>query len=110
MKLAEQNDGAETITRKELAEAVYAAASLPRKEAAEFVEQVIDEICDAIIRDGTLKISAFGTFTVISKPERMGRNPKTHTEHVIAARKAISFKPAAGLKRKINGGNEEAAD
>jgi hypothetical protein len=29
---------------------------------------------------------------------------------VIAARKAISFKPAAGLKRKINGGNEEAAD
>ena len=108
--MAEQNDGAETITRKELAEAVYAAASLPRKEAAEFVEQVIDEICDAIIRDGEVKLTNFGTFKILSKTERMGRNPKTHTEHVIAARKAISFKPAAGLKRKINGRNEEAAD
>ena len=108
--MAEQNDGAETITRKELAEAVYAAASLPRKEAAEFVEQVIDEICDAIIRDGEVKLSNFGTFKVLSKNERMGRNPKTHMEHVIAARKAVSFKPAAGLKKKINGGNEDTAD
>ena len=104
--MAEQNDGAETITRKELAEAVYAAVSLPRKEASEFVEQVIDEICDAIIRDGEVKLTNFGTFSVLYKNERMGRNPKTHTEHVITARKAISFKPAAGLKRKINGANE----
>ena len=99
-----------TLTRKELAAAVYAAATLPRKEAADVVDQVIDEICDGIIRDGLVKLSAFGTFTVISKPERMGRNPKTLTEHVIAARKAVSFKPAAGLKKKINGGNEDAAD
>ena len=110
MKLAEQNDGAETITRKELAAAVYDAVSLPRKDAAAFVDEVIDEICDAIIRDGEVKLSNFGTFKVLSKNERMGRNPKTHMEHVIAARKAVSFKPAAGLKKKINGGNEDTAD
>ena len=93
-----------TITRQELAEAVYAAVSLPRKDAAAFVDRVIDEICDALVRDGEVKLTNFGTFKILSKAERMGRNPKTHTEHVIAARKAISFKPAAGLKRKINGG------
>ena len=99
-----------TITRQELAAAVYAAVSLPRKDAAAFVDEVIEEICEAIIRDGEVKLSNFGTFKVLSKNERMGRNPKTHTEHVIAARKAVSFKAAAGLKRKINGANDEAAD
>ena len=104
MELTKSVWSEKTITRQELAAAVYAAVSLPRKDAAAFVDEVIDEICDAIIRDGEVKLSNFGTFKVLSKNERMGRNPNTHTEHVIAARKAVSFKAAAGLKRKINGG------
>ena len=104
MELTKSVWSEKTITRQELAAAVYDAVSLPRKDAAAFVDEVIDEICDAIIRDGEVKLSNFGTFKVLSKNERMGRNPKTHTEHVIAARKAVSFKAAAGLKRKINGG------
>ena len=110
MELTKSVWSEKTITRQELAAAVYDAVSLPRKDAAAFVDEVIDEICDAIIRDGEVKLSNFGTFKVLSKNERMGRNPKTHTEHVIAARKAVSFKPAAGLKRKINGANDEATD
>jgi integration host factor subunit alpha len=110
MELTKSVWSEKTITRQELGAAVYAAVSLPRKDAAAFVDEVIDEICDAIIRDGEVKLSNFGTFKVLSKNERMGRNPKTHLEHVISARKAVSFKPAAGLKRKINAGNEDTAE
>ena len=99
-----------TLTRQELAEAVYAAVSLPRKDAAEFVDQFIGEICDALIRDGEVKLSNFGTFKVVSKAERMGRNPITHEAHVITPRRVIIFKPAAGFKKTINGGNEDTAD
>ena len=99
-----------TITRQELAEAVYAAVSLPRKDAAAFVDRVIDEICDALVRDGEVKITNFGTFRVIAKAERIGRNPITHKAHVITPRRVITFKAATGLKRKINGGNENTAD
>jgi len=99
-----------TVTRRELAEVVYAAVSLPRKETAQLVDEVIGEICDALVRDGVLKLTNFGTFTVVSKAERMGRNPKTNTEHLIAARKVIKFKPAAGLKRKINGVDDKTLD
>ena len=100
----------DTLTRQELAEAVYAAVSLPRKDAAAFVDKVIDEICDALVREGEVKLTKFGTFKVIAKTERIGRNPITHEAHVITPRRVITFKAAAGLKRKINGGNEEAAD
>ena len=98
------------MTRSELAEAATEATTLSRVDAKQIVDEVIDEICDAIIRDGEVKLTNFGTFKVIAKAERMGRNPMTQKEHVIAARRIISFKPAAGLKRKVNGGNEEAAD
>ena len=99
-----------TLTRQELAEAVYAAVSLPRKDAAEFVDQVIGEICDALVRDGEVKLSNFGTFKVVSKAERIGRNPITHEAHVITPRRVITFKPAASFKKTINGSNEDAAD
>ena len=97
-----------TLTRKDLADAVYAVANIPRKEAEALVDRVISEICDALVRDGEIKLSNFGTFTVLSKPERMGRNPKTYKEHLIPAKRSISFKAAAGLKRKVNGATEEA--
>jgi integration host factor subunit alpha len=99
-----------TLTRKELAEAVYAAVSLPRSEAAAFVEEVIGEISDALVRDGEVKFTNFGTFKVSSKPERVGRNPKSGDAAIITSRRVITFKAASGLKRKINGGGDEAAD
>ena len=84
-----------SITGKELSEAVYPAMSLPRKDAAALVDEVIDTICDGLVSEGVVKISVFGSLTVKSKSERTGRNPKTNDKHVIAARRVITFKAAA---------------
>ena len=84
-----------SITGKELSEAVYPAMSLPRKDAAALVDEVIDTICDGLVSEGVVKISVFGSLTVKSKSERKGRNPKTNDKHVIAARRVITFKAAA---------------
>ena len=62
-----------TLTRQGLAEAVYAVVSLPRKEAAQLVDQVLDEICNALVRDGEAKLRNFGALKVSSKAERVGR-------------------------------------
>jgi integration host factor subunit alpha len=107
MIVPKSNNDGQTITRKELSEAVYTSMSLPRKDAAALVDEVIDEICDGLVREGIVKISRFGKLTVKSRTERMGRNPKTRDEHVIAARRTISFKPAPELKKKINGSDQD---
>ena len=98
-----------TLTRKELAEAVYAAVSLPRSDASTLVEEVIGEISDALVRDGEVKFTNFGVFKVSSKPERIGRNPKSAEAVVIAARRVVTFKAAASMKKTING-KHDAAD
>ena len=104
----EQRSG-RTTTRVELAEAVYAAAALPRKEAAAFVDQLLEEIIAALVREGEVKISNFGSFTVRSKSERIGRNPKSAEEVIITARRVVTFKAAARMKKIMNG-KHDAAD
>ena len=69
-----------TVTRVDLCEAVYQKVGLSRTES-----------------------SAFGSFMVRKKGQRIGRNPKTGTEVPISPRRVMVFKPSAILKQRING-------
>lgn len=91
-----------TITRVDLAEAIYEEVGLSRKDSADILEMVLDEVSNNLVGKKTVKLSSFGTFTVRSKNERVGRNPKTGVEAPIAPRNVISFKPSQLMKDKIN--------
>src|ERR1700755_893707 len=93
--------GGKTITRADLAEAVYRKVGLSRTESAELVEAGLDEICEAIVRGETVKLSSFATFHVRSKNERIGRNPKTGEEVPILPRRVMTFKSSNVLKSRI---------
>ena len=92
-----------TVTRADLAEAVYGRVGLSRKESAALVEMVLSEMTDVILRGETVKLSSFGSFVVRSKGERVGRNPKTGVEVPITPRRVLVFKPSNILKARING-------
>lgn len=91
-----------TITRADLAEAVYQAVGLSRTESADLVERVLDLVGDALIEGQNVKLSSFGSFLVRSKNQRIGRNPKTGEEVPILPRQVLVFKPSNVLKSKIN--------
>ena len=92
----------DTLTRAQLTEAVYEEVGLSRNESAELVESVLEEMSKALIRGESVKISSFGSFTIRSKSERVGRNPKTLEEVSISPRRVIIFKPSHVLKSRIN--------
>jgi integration host factor subunit alpha len=93
----------QTITRVDLAEAVYRCVGLSRKESATLVQSVLDELADALIGGEVVKLSSFGRFVVRDKSERIGRNPKTGIEVPITQRRVMVFKPSSVLKARING-------
>ena len=97
-----------TVTRADLAEAVYGRVGLSRADSAEMVEVVLGHMTDALERGENVKISGFGTFILRDKGERVGRNPKTGIEVPITPRKVMVFKPSNILKSRINSGS--AAD
>jgi integration host factor subunit alpha len=92
-----------TVTRAQLAEAVYQQVGLSRNESAELVESVIGEISRALERGDIVKISSFGSFAVRRKGERVGRNPKTGEEVPISPRRVLVFRASHALKHQING-------
>lgn len=91
-----------TLTRADLAEAVHQKVGLSRQESADLIEDVLEEVCTALIDEGSVKISSFGSLLVREKAERIGRNPKTGVEASISPRKVLSFKASHMLKDTIN--------
>jgi integration host factor subunit alpha len=93
-----------TVTRSDLAEAIFRRIGLSRLESAHLVEAVIEEVSDAILRGENVKLSSFGTFMQRSKRERVGRNPKTGVEATISPRKVLIFKASHIMRDRINNG------
>ena len=99
--------GGKTLTRVDLAEAVYRKVGLSRTESAELVESVLDVICDCVAAGDSVKLSSFGSFIVRDKNERIGRNPKTGEEVPIKPRRVMVFKPSNILKDAVVKGNDK---
>ena len=91
------------MTKADIVENVYEKLGVySKKEAAEIVEVVFEQIKDTLADGEKLKISGFGNFVVREKAERIGRNPKTGDKITITARKVLTFKPSQVLKNALN--------
>ncbi len=91
-----------TLTRADLAEAVFQKVGLPRNESAELVELVLREIVAGLERGETVKLSSFGSFGIRDKGQRIGRNPKTGQEVPITPRRVLVFRASNVMKQRIN--------
>lgn len=91
-----------TVTRAQLAEAVYSEVGLSRNDSSQLVDEILDEVSQALIKGDIVKLSSFGSFQVRSKAQRIGRNPKTGEEVPILPRRVLVFRASHVLKDKIN--------
>jgi integration host factor subunit alpha len=90
-----------TLTRADLAEAVFEKVGLPRNEAADLVELVLKEIVSGLERGEPVKLSSFGSFGIREKAQRIGRNPKTGETVPITPRRVLVFKASNIMKERI---------
>lgn len=81
---------------------LYDQLNLPRKECTGIIESFLEIIKSELERGNTVMISGFGKWTVRSKRERKGRNPKTGEEVTIKARTVVTFKASPNLVKAIN--------
>ena len=99
-----KREEARTLTRAELQEAIYVSIpSLSREEVKKTLEHFFEEVSDTLARGEPVKLRSLGNFSVRSKRERVGRNPKTGAEATISPRKVLTFKASSMLVARING-------
>ena len=90
------------FTRKDLSNKIYQNLGFSKNFSSIFIDDFFNTLMNELIKKKQVKISSFGTFSVINKKERIGRNPKTKVEVKIKSRKVIQFKPSVLFKNKIN--------
>ena len=90
------------FTRKDLSNKIYQNLGFSKNLSSKIVDNFFEALISGLIKSNKIKISSFGTFSVLNKKERMGRNRKTKVEARIVSRKVVKFKPSLLIRKKIN--------
>ena len=90
------------FTRKDLSNKIHKNIGFSKNLSLKIVDDFFESIILAIIKSNKIKISSFGTFSILNKKERMGRNPKTGVQAKIFSRRVVKFRPSLSFKNKIN--------
>lgn len=89
------------MTKKELIEIVAKKANLTNKAARDAVQTMLNTIRDSMKRGEKVVLTGFGTFSIRTRQQRVGRNPKTGDKITLAARKAPGFTAGKTLKKAV---------
>jgi len=95
------NNKLKQITKKDISRKICSKIGFSNSYANKITEDIIDSLKD-LIKSGSIKISNFGTFRILNKNERSGRNPKSGKAYLILPRKSLSFIPSKTFVKKIN--------
>ena len=90
------------MNKTELVAAVAKKSELSKKNAEAVLKAFTEVVAEELKNGGKVQLVGFGTFEVSERSERIGRNPKTGEEMIIAASKAPKFKAGKALKDAIN--------
>jgi integration host factor subunit alpha len=92
-----------TLTKADIVEAVQTEIGFTRHKSTELVENLLEMIKSNLESGEDVLVSGFGKFCVHQKRERRGRNPSTGEDHMIVARKVVTFRCSGKLRKRVNG-------
>ena len=75
---------------------------LSHREVERLVSAIFDEISYALSAGGRVELRGFGSFSVKSRPGRVGRNPRTGQKVEISEKNVPYFKTGKLLKERLN--------
>jgi len=89
------------MRKQDLIRAVARETSKPESQVADIVNSVFLTIQHALVEGDEVAISGFGTFRVVERQAREGRNPQTGRPMMIGPGRSPAFRPGAALKRAV---------
>ncbi len=90
------------MRKQDLVRVVAKESGLPESKVGPVVNSIFDAIERALANGDEVAISGFGTFRVVERPAREGRNPQTGQPMKIGPGRSPAFRPGAGLKRAVD--------
>tara|TARA_B100001123_G_C15320648_1_gene1027772 strand:- start:881 stop:1177 length:297 start_codon:yes stop_codon:yes gene_type:complete len=90
------------ISKNNVLREIHSNLGIPIVFSGKILDSILEIITEGLNKNNKVKISGFGTFKIINKKSRIGRNPKSQELYTIKSRKVVSFYPSKEVRRKIN--------
>lgn len=90
------------MNKTELVAAIAAKAELSKKDSEKALKALTDTVAEQLKNGEKVQLVGFGTFEVVKRAARTGKNPQTGKAIKIPASKAPKFKAGKGLKDTVN--------
>lgn len=85
------------MNKTELVDFIAKDAKITKADAAKALNSFTKCVQESLAKDEKVAIIGFGTWSVVEKASRMGRNPRTQEAIEIPAHKAVKFKSSFTL-------------
>ena len=89
------------MNKAELIDAIASESKLTKVDSKKALDAFMKATSEALKKGNRVALVGFGSFTVVGRSARTGRNPQTGKEIKIAAKKVVKFTPGAELKTKV---------
>ena len=89
------------MTKTELLAVIAGAAGITKAAATKALEAYVGTVTKELKKSGKLGLVGFGTFSVVKRKAREGRNPQTGKAIKIPAKKVVKFKAGKELAAKV---------
>jgi len=89
------------MNKSDLVAKIAKDVEITKRQAERTLDVLMDSVQEALSKGDSVTLVGFGTFSVISRAARKGRNPQTGREIFIPASKTPKFKPGKSLREGI---------
>ncbi len=89
------------MTKADIVDRVASATGITKIDTGVIVDGFLNSVVEAISQNKTIELRGFGTFKVVKRAQRTGRNPRTGEEVKIPERYVPVFKPSKKLKNRL---------
>jgi len=89
------------MNKAELVEELSNQTGLTKRASREAIDAITSVITDALAREEKVTLVGFGTFRIVQRKARTGRNPQTGKELQIPARKVPKFRPGKNFREAV---------
>jgi DNA-binding protein HU-beta len=89
------------MNKEDLVKLVSEKTGISKKAAEQAQKAAIEGISSALEKGDSISLIGFGSFKVVQRAAREGRNPSTGEKMQIPASKAVKFTPSKLLKERV---------
>ena len=100
--IARLNSDSSNVRKRTVVDKVAELTGNTRKYTSDVIELFLSEMIQELGEGNRLEFRGFGVFEVVTRKQKLARNPRTNEELMVPPHKVVRFKMGKEMQKKLN--------